>query len=144
MKAFIITASLVSVALLTSGFSLISKYDVSIEDTFKEVTTQNPYTVEVCEEVTTTEGDVITGAIWGAIFGAVIGDAIDDENGRLPGAIIGAGIGAKTEEDKGTVTGTSIVCKEQTRYTAVQGIEYSYSTISFNYEGSQYEIKFIK
>jgi len=131
----------VALVLLLSGFTLAKH---TIVDTYNEVVIQEPYNIEVCEEVTTNAGDEVVGAIWGAIFGAVIGDAIDSENGRLPGAIIGAGIGANEEKKKGNTTTTSTVCRTETRYNQVESSEYSHSTIKFSYNGKQFELNFIK
>jgi uncharacterized protein YcfJ len=87
---------------------------------------------------------IINNAIWGAIFGAVIGDAIDDEDGRVPGAVVGALIGSDAAQSQGTTITTAIVCKQETRQKKTLRKRYTHSTIGFYYEGSWYELEFIK
>ena len=117
-----------------------------IKDNYREVVYLQPYSVEVCQNQQVTIGnsaDIANSAFWGAIFGAVVGDAIDDENGKVPGAVIGALIGAEEGQNQGTTT-TAMVCKTETRKKSTASNEYSHSTITFDYEGSYYEIDFIK
>jgi len=52
-------------------------------------------------------------------------------------------IGAKDAEGKVGTT-TAMVCKTETRKKSSASNEYSHSTITFDYEGSYYEIDFIK
>ena len=118
-----------------------------ITDHYREVIYLEPYSVEVCSNeqiVVGNQADVVNNAIWGAIFGAVVGDAIDDEGGRVPGAVIGALIGAEEGQKTGTVTTTGMVCRTEQHKTSKAVNEYSHSTIRFDYEGSYYEIDFIK
>ena len=118
-----------------------------IQDHYREVIYLEPYSVEVCSNeqiVVGNQADILNGAIWGAIFGAVVGDAIDDEDGRVPGAILGALIGAEEGQNQGTVTTTGMVCRTEQHKTSTSRNEYSHSTIRFDYEGSYYEINFIK
>ena len=115
-----------------------------VTDHYREVIYLEPYSVEVCSQEQQLAGDILNGAIWGAIFGAIIGDVIDDEDGRVPGAVVGALIGAESEEQKGTVVTTAMVCKTETRKNRVVRNEYAYSTIEFEYEGSWYDINFTK
>ena len=119
-------------------------HSVVIQDHYREVVYLEPYTVEVCSEQQQLASNIIDGAIWGAIFGAVIGDAIDDKDGRIPGAVVGALIGTENQKQKGITTTTALVCKTETRKTSSQRNEYSHSTIRFDYEGSYYEVEFIK
>jgi uncharacterized protein YcfJ len=118
-----------------------------IQDNYREVVYLEPYSVEVCSNeqiIVGNQADVLNGAIWGAIFGAVVGDAIDDEDGRVPGAVIGALLGAEEGQNQGTVTTTGMVCRTEQHKTSKSVNEYSHSTIRFDYEGSYYEVNFIK
>ncbi len=116
-----------------------------VKDHYREVVYLEPYSVEVCQnqQVSVGNADIANSAFWGAIFGAVVGDAIDDDGGRVPGAVVGAMIGAKDAEGKVGTT-TAMVCKTETRKKSSASNEYSHSTITFDYEGSYYEIDFIK
>ena len=88
--------------------------------------------------------DIANAAFWGAIFGAVVGDVVTDgDGGKLPGAVIGGAIGANNAAaESGTTTAT--VCKTETRKKSTSVNEYSHSTITFEYDGTTYEIDFIK
>jgi uncharacterized protein YcfJ len=128
-------------------FASTITHSAVIQDHYREVVYLEPYSVEVCSNeqiVVGNQADVVNGAIWGAIFGAVVGDAIDDEGGRVPGAVIGALIGAEEGQNQGTVTTTGMVCRTEQHKTSKAVNEYSHSTIRFDYEGSYYEIDFIK
>ena len=115
-----------------------------IKDHFREVVYLEPYTVEVCsQQKITNPDDLINGAFWGAIFGAVVGDVVTDgDGGKLPGAVIGAAMGSNEAKNKSNTT--AMVCQTETRKTSTQRNEYSHSTIRFDYEGSYYEVDFIK
>jgi len=130
-----------------SAFAGTITHSGVITDHYREVVYLEPYSVEVCSNeqiVVGNQADVLNGAIWGAIFGAVVGDAIDDEGGRVPGAVIGALIGAEEGQNQGVVTTTGMVCRTEQHKTSKAVNEYSHSTIRFDYEGSYYEIDFIK
>ena len=132
--------------LLMIGTQALASSGAVVTDHYQEVVYLEPYSVEVCGEeqiVVGSQADVVNGAIWGAIFGAVIGDVIDDDDGRVPGAVIGALIGAEEGQNQGATT-TAMVCKTETRKKSITTNEYSHSTITFDYEGSYYEIDFIK
>ena len=137
---------IISVILITFGTqSMAGWQEAIVTDHYNEKVYLEPYTVEVCsnEQIYVgSQADIINGAIWGTIFGAVIGDAIDDENGKLPGAIIGAAIGSNEANNNSNTT--AMVCQTETRKTSTLRNEYSHSTIRFDYEGSYYEIDFIK
>ena len=136
--------------LLMMGTQILAStinHSAVIQDHYREVIYLEPYSVEVCSNeqiVVGNQADVLNGAIWGAIFGAVVGDAIDDEGGRVPGAVIGALIGAEEGQNQGAVTTTAMVCKQETRQKRTVRNQYLRSTVEFEYEGSWYEINFIK
>jgi uncharacterized protein YcfJ len=88
------------------------------------------------------KGNVVEGAVWGAIFGSILGDVLNID--RTAGAVVGGVIGAKTEENKGTVNTTSVVCQTEVRQNRTTREEYSHSTVSFSIDGNVYEVNFIK
>ena len=142
---------IISVILITFSMQAIATgpvwQDAVVTDHYTETVYLEPYTVEVCSNeqiVVGSQADIVSGAIWGAIFGAVVGDAIDDEGGRVPGAVIGALIGAEEGQNQGAVTTTAMVCKQETRQKRTVRNQYLRSTVEFEYEGSWYEINFIK
>ena len=120
---------------------------LNIKDHYREVIYLEPYTVEVCSKQqvsAASQADIANAAFWGAIFGAVVGDVVTDgDGGKLPGAVIGGAIGANNAAaESGTTTAT--VCKTETRKKSTSVNEYSHSTITFEYDGTTYEIDFIK
>ena len=114
----------------------------SVKDHYHEVVYLEPYYVEVCGEETKMKGNVVEGAVWGAIFGSILGDVLNID--RTAGAVVGGVIGAKTEENKGTVNTTSVVCQTEVRQNRTTREEYSHSTVSFSIDGNVYEVNFIK
>ena len=137
---------------LTAGVLLaatVSAYAdaLNVQDHYREVIYLEPYTVEVCSKQqvsAASQADIANAAFWGAIFGAVVGDVVTDgDGGKLPGAVIGGAIGANNAAaESGTTTAT--VCKTETRKKSTSMNEYSHSTITFDYDGSMYEVDFIK
>ena len=120
---------------------------LNIQDHYREVVYLEPYTVEVCSKQqvsAASQADIANAAFWGAIFGAVVGDVVTEgDGGKLPGAVIGGAIGANNAAaESGTTTAT--VCKTETRKKSTSVNEYSHSTITFEYDGTTYEIDFIK
>ena len=137
---------------LTAGVLLaatVSAYAdaLNVQDHYREVIYLEPYTVEVCSKQQVSlasQADIANAAFWGAIFGAVVGDVVTDgDGGKLPGAVIGGAIGANSAAaEVGTTTAT--VCKTERRQKSTSASEYSHSTITFDYDGSMYEVDFIK
>ena len=120
---------------------------LNIQDHYREVVYLEPYTVEVCSKQqvsAASQADIANAAFWGAIFGAVVGDVVTEgDGGKLPGAVIGGAIGANNAAaESGTTTAT--VCKTETRKKSTSVNEYSHSTISFEYDGYDYEVDFVK
>jgi len=137
---------------LTTGVLLAASVSaladtVNVQDHYREVIYLEPYTVEVCSKQQVSlasQADIANAAFWGAIFGAVVGDVVTDgDGGKLPGAVIGGAIGANSAAaEVGTTTAT--VCKTERRQKSTSASEYSHSTITFDYDGSMYEVDFIK
>jgi outer membrane lipoprotein SlyB len=114
----------------------------SVNDHYHEVVYLEPYYVEVCGEETKMKGNVVEGAVWGAIFGSILGDVLNID--RTTGAVVGGMVGAKTEENKGKVNTTSVVCQTEVRQNKTTRKEYSHSTMRFEIEGNTYEVQFNK
>jgi len=121
-----------SLVLAATLFSSTAHAEV-VQDHFKTIVVQNPYTVEVC-----TQGNGksdFQNLLEGAIVGGAIGNNIPGEkNGGAAGAIIGGLL--NTERNKGTQ------CRTETRYEEEQKTVYSHSTVTFTHEGRSYTLRF--
>ena len=129
MKTLIFASSLVLIA-ASSAYA-----QSNIQDHYKTVIIQKPYTVEVC-----TQGNgksKLGNFLEGAIIGGIIGNNVPGENGGgALGAIVGGALNAENN------TGTK--CQTETRYNEEQQTIYSHSTITFTYEGRQQTLRFQK
>ena len=114
----------------------------SVNDHYKEVITQKPYTVEVCREVATS-GDRTGDALMGAIIGGIIGNNVtkDLPDGGTAGAILGGMLGHQNSDAKG---GTRTQCRKETRYNEERTTVYSHSVVTFTYNGKRYSVRFQK
>jgi len=131
------TAFLIS---LSSVASADNKVTGTITKSYKEVITQNPYTVEVCKQVAVS-GDKTGDTLKGAIIGGVIGNNVTKnvDNGGAIGAIIGGLIGNSKSNATG---GTKTVCQVETRYNETTKTVYSHSTIEFRVDGYIHRLRF--
>jgi len=124
-----LSSALISLAICSPAFAEV------VQDHFKTVVVQNPYTVEVC-----TNGNnksEVQNFLEGAIVGGAIGNNIPGEkNGGALGAFLGGVL--NTERNKGAQ------CKMETRYEEEQVQVYSHSTASFYHEGRYYNLRFKK
>ena len=135
---------LLTVSLLTAGISTAQAKRVTGDVTkhYKEVITQNPYTVEVCKKVAVS-GDKTKDTIIGAIIGGAIGNNVTKnvDNGGAIGAIIGGMVGNNNSNAQG---GTKTQCQVETRYNEEVSKRYSHSTITFTENGRTRTITFQK
>ena len=150
MKKLLIASLLVA----TASPALANKTATSearIEDQYKTVIVQTPYTVEVCRDVRVSVDNKrmdTEGAIIGGIIGGVIGNQIGKGGGRAGatgvGAIIGSVIGGKGNDKK--IIGYQNVnqCYNNTTYTTETKEVYNYSVIEFEYQGQSYKLNFKK
>ena len=102
--------------------------NTTIQDHYKNVIHKKPYSVEVCYDQQTSgdkTGDAIKGEQDGGAIGAVIGGMLGHANSNATG-------------------GTRTVCNVETRYNEERQTIYSHSTITFVYEGKQYDLNFKK
>lgn len=122
-------SALISLATCSPAFAEV------VQDHFKTVVVQNPYTVEIC-----TNGNnksEVQNFLEGAIVGGAIGNNIPgEENGGALGAFLGGVL--NTERNK------SPQCRTETRYEKEQRTIYSHSTITFTFEGKTYTLRFTK
>jgi len=116
-----------------------------IQDHYKSIIQQQPYQVEVCQNVTTGGGDRTGDTLRGAILGGIIGNNVTKNmpDGGTAGAILGGIFGNMNSDARG---GTQTQCSYQTRYNEVQQNDvYSHSTITFtDSNGRQHTLKFRK
>ena len=117
-------------------------YNVDVQDYTKTVIKRTPQVVEVCSE-RRVSGDKTADTILGAIIGGAIGQNItkDLPDGATAGAIIGGILG---NQNSTANDGTKLVCNKMTRYKESMETIYSHSTITFNYYGKTYTVRFQK
>ena len=115
-----------------------------IQDHYKSIIQQQPYQVEVCQDVSI-GGDRTSDTVRGALLGGIIGNNITKNmpDGGTAGAILGGILGNMNSDARG---GTQRQCSYQTRYNEVQQNNvYSHSTITFtDANGRQHTLKFRK
>ena len=144
IKATIIIWSLAFVGGFITGKSAFATqpYNVEVRDHQKTVIKRTPQVVEVCSE-RKVSGDKTADTILGAIIGGAIGQNItkDLPDGATAGAIIGGILG---NQNSTANDGTKLVCNKMTRYKESMETIYSHSTITFNYYGKTYTVRFQK
>lgn len=145
MKLFniaIASTALALVALPVKAFD--SNTNGVIRDHYKSIIKQQPYQVEVCQDVQI-GGDRTHDTLRGAIIGGIIGNNVTKNmpDGGTAGAILGGLLGNMNSDARG---GIQRQCSYQTRYNEVQQNDvYSHSTITFTDEnGKQHTLKFRK
>ena len=112
-----------------------------VQDHFKNVISKTPYNIEVCTNQQAS-GDKTGDALAGAIIGGIIGNNIKGEkDGGAIGALLGGMLGHSNSD---AVGGTKRVCNVETRYNEVAQTVYSHSTVTFEYQGRQYILRFNK
>jgi len=137
-----ITAFVLAVANTVKEARATQPYNVQVNDHQKTVIKRTPQVVEVCSE-RNVSGDKTADTILGAIIGGAIGQNItkDLPDGATAGAIIGGILG---NQNSTASNGTKLVCNKITRYKESMETIYSHSTITFNYEGRTYSVRFQK
>ena len=150
MKHLLITSSLL-VAMATPA--LANKTAISeaqINDHYKTVLEQTPYTVEVCRDVQIPVGQKTEFDKESAIIGGIIGGVIGNQFGKGSGKEAATGVGALT----GAIIGGTKESKPEYRWERRCGVEtrfkenekrvYSHSTVTFWHDGQRIELKFQK
>jgi len=127
---------------MTSPAYATQPYNVQVNDHQKTVIKRTPQVVEVCSE-RNVSGDRTGDAVMGAIIGGIIGNNVtkDLPDGGTAGAIIGGLLG---HQNSTANNGTKLVCNKMTRYKESMETIYSHSTITFNYDGRTYTVRFQK
>ena len=130
-----------SLVLLANEALATQPHAAVVEDHTKTVIKRTPFNVEVCSEVDV-QRDKTKDTILGAIIGGAIGQNItkDLPDGATAGAIIGGILGNQNS----TINGKQMRCRNMTRYTESMETIYSQSTLTFNYEGRTYTVRFKK
>ena len=113
-----------------------------VRDHYKSIIKQIPRQVEICTEKKV-GGDKTGDAVVGAIIGGIIGNNVTKNmpDGGTAGAIIGGILGHQNSDATGE---SKLVCRYRTRFDESQETVYSHSTITFNYEGKTYTVRFNK
>jgi uncharacterized protein YcfJ len=141
-KIAIASTALALVALPVKAFD--SNTNGVIRDHYKSIIKQQPYQVEVCQDVSI-GGDRTHDTLRGAIIGGIIGNNVTKNmpDGGTAGAILGGLLGNMNSDARG---GVQRQCSYQTRYNEVQQNDvYSHSTITFtDSNGRQHTLKFRK
>ena len=142
MKKFAGIIAGVGAVLLANQAFATQPYNVEVRDHQKTVIKRTPQVVEVCSE-RKVSGDKTADTILGAIIGGAIGQNItkDLPDGATAGAIIGGLLG---NQNSTANDGTKLVCNKMTRYNESMETIYSHSTITFNYYGKTYTVRFQK
>ena len=132
----------VGLFLATSQVGATQPHAAVVTDHQKTVIKRTPHIVEVCSE-RKVSGDKTGDAVMGAIIGGIIGNNItkDLPDGGTAGAIIGGLLG---HQNSTANDGTKLVCNKLTRYKESMETIYSHSTITFNYYGKTYTVRFQK
>lgn len=137
MRSVLYLAALL--VLSTCNYAVASPH-TQVQDHYKEVVVQKPYTVEVCVQGGNGNGkSEIQNFLEGAIVGGAIGNNIPGENN---GGALGAFIGGVLNTEKNKNTGPN--CRMETRYEEERKTVYSHSTIKFSHEGRTYSLNFQK
>ena len=134
MRTTIFASSLVLIAASSAGAQANN-----INDHYKDVIVQQPYTVEVCSQGGGNGKSELQNFLEGAIIGGAIGNNIPGENG---GGAMGAFIGGILNNENNKNSGP--VCRTETRYNEQRQRVYSHSTITFTYNGRQHTLRFNK
>ena len=153
VAAFI--AGFIAVSLASTAYADINTNAV-VKDYYngKTITSKKP--VKTCNEVDIpiyqqqqgqgSLGDFLAGAIIG---GAIGNNVSNDKGAGAVGAIIGGAIANENAKKKNTTANIvgykrETVCETTMVEERQQLTEYSYSIITFEYEGDIYRVKFIK
>ncbi len=135
MKKLIKLTAVTTMICLSGTAYATQPHAAKVSDHYKAIIVKVPQTVEIC-----TKGNGKTDLenfITGGIIGGVIGNNIPGEKGGgAIGAILGGALNA--EKNKGSQ------CRTETHYKKEMETIYSHSTITFNYDGRSYTVRFKK
>ena len=135
MNKQIILTALGMVLCLSTTTQATQPHAARVDDHYKTVIVKIPTEYEVCSKGNGKSD--LENFITGGIVGGVIGNNIPGEKGGgALGAILGGALNA--EANKGTK------CTKHIHYEKKMETIYSHSTITFNYDGRSYTVRFKK
>lgn len=138
MKTLLITT-------LALGLTTTTAFAETVTDHYKTVINQTPYTVEVCKDVQLRGGASTGDALFGALIGGAIGNQFGKGDGNKAATVLGAIVGADVANKRGNKpSGTQRQCQTETRYEEQSREVYSHSIVTFNTDGKNYSLRFIK
>ena len=115
-----------------------------VQDHYKNIINQEPYSVEICRDVKVPHGSGASNSIISGIIGGVLGNQFGSGEGKIAmtglGALTGAILGG--QEQQGPYIERQ--CGTETRYREESARIYSHSSVSFSYAGKSYRVKFEK
>ena len=115
-----------------------------VQDHYKNIINQEPYSVEICRNVKVPHGSGTSNSIISGIIGGVLGNQFGSGEGKIAmtgfGALTGAILGG--QEQQGSYIERQ--CGTETRYREEPARIYSHSSVSFSYAGKSYRLKFEK
>ena len=115
-----------------------------VQDHYKNIINQEPYSVEICRDVKVPRGSGTNNSIISGIIGGVLGNQFGSGKGKITmtglGALTGAILGG--QEQQGSYIERQ--CGTETRYREESARIYSHSSVSFSYAGKSYRLKFEK
>ena len=116
----------------------------TVRDHYKIVIEQNPYSVEVCQDVQQRGGGTVD-TFFGALIGGALGNQVGNGSGKDVATVLGAIVGADVaNKNANKSAGTQRQCRIETRYEEEQREVYSHSTVTFRADGKKYTLKFNK
>lgn len=148
-----ILAGSVLTLVLSSGVAFADTKNAIVNDHYKTVTKQIPYTETQCSVVDVpiygrTSGGASAGDVLGGmIIGGLIGKGVTDkDNGAAAGAVIGGMIAADKKQGQETIIGyrQENRCNNITRYNTESQEVYSHSTVTFWDNGKKYTLRFTR
>tara|TARA_B100000963_G_C22618235_1_gene668523 strand:+ start:321 stop:728 length:408 start_codon:yes stop_codon:yes gene_type:complete len=135
MNKQIILTAVGMVLCLSTTTQATQPHAARVDDHYKTVIVKIPTEYEVCSKGNGKSD--LENFITGGIVGGVIGNNIPGEKGGgALGAILGGALNA--EANKGTK------CTKHIHYEKKMETIYSHSTITFNYDGRSYTVRFKK
>lgn len=161
MKSIVLT-SVVALAAACSTTQVVAEstrgvHGATVRDYYSSSLVSKPVSRRECYNVNVpvyrevTRDDNGVGAVAGAILGGVIGNQFGAGSGKDALTVLGALAGANEGSKAGRTTEREIVgYRDETKCETVQTNEsvrvktYSHSTITFNSNGKQYTLEFIK
>ena len=134
---------------LTASTASAERINAYIEDVYRTVYEDVPYTTQECVnvQVHNNQGSAGADALAGMIIGGLLGKGLTgNDDGAAIGAILGGIAGAEdnAKRNRNTQPTTQRKCTNVTRYTREERTVYSHTTITFKVDGQTYTSTFVK